>query len=129
MSVVRVSENYFKGIGGELGRLGDHKARINLAMGKTECSDLVEGKTIDGNLLESPEYQRYQQDETYRWIIRNFLMNSVLSGTISQSRYDEIISVVKTYKGRESIVASLMRVPAMNADDIELMYSEAIGSE
>lgn len=121
MSVIHMSENVFNPREGSIDSHVDVLAQINSIMGQPEgMSDLL-GMEISTDLVQGDLYKRYLLDESYMWAIRTFLVNAHFNGEISEDRYKQILSLIGTPKGRENVAASLMLIPVLNANKIELV--------
>lgn len=121
MSVVHVSEQHFKGVGGEIGSITELKSDLAAAMGDPIYLDAILGKTITADLLSSYEFKQYLQDMSYRKVIETFVFNSMLDGNMSAYKYSEILKDIATFENRERLAVSLMFVSLVHADEVGLV--------
>lgn len=118
MSVVHVEKSFFQGVTGDLGNLDEMKTEIDQAMGEPRCREDVAGKTLTPEFIASDSYQDFLQDNSYRWIIRNFLINALLSGEMSVDQYHTALQLVSDYQGREQLVASIMLPASLDPSSV-----------
>ena len=102
----------------ELEELPTIKQAIDDCMGPVDTKFAGLDADVVSDVLNNPDYKEYQQDQVYRWIIRNFLLSSSVNGTLSSEKLSLYIRQASTPSGRERLAASLMLAPVMAAEDL-----------
>ena len=69
-------------------------------------------------VLTDPVYQTYLQDQVNRQIIRDYLVNAVLFGYISDERFTELSQLASTSEGRSSLSLHMLMSSVETANDI-----------
>lgn len=69
-------------------------------------------------VLTDPAYQTYLQDLINRQIIRDYLVNAVMFGYISDERFIELAQLANTVEGRSSLSLHMLMSSVEAANDL-----------
>jgi hypothetical protein len=69
-------------------------------------------------VLTDPTYQTYLQDQVNRQIIRDYLVNAVMFGYISDERFLELSQLASTSQGRSTLSLHMLMSSVEAANDL-----------
>ena len=69
-------------------------------------------------VLTDPTYQTYLRDQVNRQIIRDYLVNAVMFGYISDERFVELAQLARTSEGRSSLSLHMLMSSVEAANDL-----------
>ena len=69
-------------------------------------------------VLTDPTYQTYLQDQVNRQIIRDYLVNAVMLGYISDERFLELSQLASTSQGRSTLSLHMLMSSVEAANDL-----------
>jgi hypothetical protein len=78
----------------------------------------AEDRDVLGRIFGERGYQRYLQDQVNRQIIRDYLMNAVLLGHLSEPALEQVIRRVGTTHGRAAMSLHMLMSSVEQAADL-----------
>ena len=102
----------------EMGTLPSIQSVIDRAMEAPDTDFAGLDSTQVKAVLENKDFRAYQQDQIYRWVIRNFLVSASVNGQLPEEKMSSFLAQAGSPAGRERLAAALMYMPVAYADEI-----------
>ena len=109
--------------------ISEIRQRIDSKIGKCDLAIPGLKKEIVEALIDSEQFNDYQQDQIYQWVIRAYLINAKLQEYITEEQFEDYIQQATTEKGREQLAASIILSSLTLADSLPQLQYMNVDSE